>query len=414
MSELTKDSKIPVADIESYVNRSTETRRAEIETGKNPGRVKRPMNAFMLYRKAYQQRAKEWASQHNHQVVSRVCGMSWPLEPETVRTQFKQWADLERDNHQKAHPDYKFTPSKPQKQKYPQGKFDDSEDSDLEGYQWDAPRDSRARSATKTPSYDPDGDYVPPRSAYGSQSYQYRGQQGMAPPPQQNRSAYEYTNPGKPMPAPYDQRDLASMYYETQIHNQRHTHGNLTEDVIMRKTPSPTFTYQQHAQHIGLSQYSPGQYHSQTPPPVADSLRLPQAPRFDDPQLLQLHHHQQQLRHPLHQQQSQRFEQPIDPTLPVYDSSTLATFYDSPTSGVQQAWQHGQHAVGDEAEGGQFSDAFNMGMQATGLQETLSVEPNLSMEQRAQYLHHAADWHIEDVGDDPHASWGDMAAKAEA
>ncbi|KAK0656045.1 hypothetical protein B0T16DRAFT_317001 [Cercophora newfieldiana] len=406
MSELTKESQIPVADIASYVNRSSEIRRAEVETGKNPGRIKRPMNAFMLYRKAYQQRAKEWASQHNHQVVSRVCGSSWPMEPDNIRTQFKQWADLERDNHQKAHPDYKFTPAKPQKQKFAEEKFDDSEESDLEGYQWNTPRDSRGRSATKTPNYDPDADYIPPRSGYAS--YQYRGQQGMAPP-QSNRSAYDFSNPGKPMPAPYDQRELSSMYYETQIHNQRNMHGNLTEDLIMRKTPSPNFAYQQ---HLGLSQYSPSQYQNQTPPPAADPLRLPHSSRYDDTQLLQMHH--QPMRQQLHQQPSQRFEQPIDPTLPSYDTNNLAAYYDSPTSGAQQAWQHGQHAIGEDGEGGQFSDAFSMGMQAAGLQETLSVEPSLSVEQRAQYLQHAGDWHIEDGGDEPQI-WGDIsAARAEA
>ncbi|KAK0633363.1 hypothetical protein B0T14DRAFT_575351 [Immersiella caudata] len=408
MSELTKESQIPVADIETYVNRSTEIRRAEIETGKNPGRVKRPMNAFMLYRKAYQQRAKEWASQHNHQVVSRVCGMSWPLEPETVRTQFKQWADLERDNHQKAHPDYKFTPSKPQKQKLGSGRFDDSEESDLEGYQWNTPNDSRGRSATKTPNYDPDGDYIPPRSVYSQYHQQYRGQQSLAPPT--NRSAYEFSNPGKPMPAPYDHRELSSMYYETQIHNQRNAHGNLTEDLIMRKTPSPTFAYQQ---HMGLSQYSPSQYHNQTPLPAAESLRLPQSSRFDDNQLLPMHH--QPVRHAHHQQTHRPYEQPIDPTLPSYDTSNLAAYYDSPASGAHHAWHqghHGQHAIGEDGEGGQFTDAFNMGIQASGLSETLSVEPNLSVEQRAQFLQHAGDWHIEDVGDDPHG-WGDLG-KTEA
>ena len=52
LSELTKDwTHVPIADIESYVNRSAEERRREVEDGKVPGKVKRPMNSFMLYRK---------------------------------------------------------------------------------------------------------------------------------------------------------------------------------------------------------------------------------------------------------------------------------------------------------------------------------------------------------------------------
>lgn len=53
LSVLTKDWKhVPVVDIEAYVNRSAEVRRKEVEEGKVPGKVKRPMNSFMLYRKA--------------------------------------------------------------------------------------------------------------------------------------------------------------------------------------------------------------------------------------------------------------------------------------------------------------------------------------------------------------------------
>ena len=53
LSELTRTwTHVPVVDIDAYVNRSAEIRRQEVEEGKNPGKVKRPMNSFMLYRKA--------------------------------------------------------------------------------------------------------------------------------------------------------------------------------------------------------------------------------------------------------------------------------------------------------------------------------------------------------------------------
>ncbi|CAD6503826.1 BgTH12-05571 [Blumeria graminis f. sp. triticale] len=91
LSELTKhQTQIPLIDIDAF----------------------RPMNSFMLYRKAYQNRAKGWCSQNNHQVVSQVCGTSWLFEPSAVKDKFNEWARIERINHQIAHPEYKFSPNK--------------------------------------------------------------------------------------------------------------------------------------------------------------------------------------------------------------------------------------------------------------------------------------------------------------
>lgn len=252
MSELTKDSPVPVVDIEAYVNRSTEERRKEVADGKVPGKIKRPMNAFMLYRKAYQNRAKNWCSQHNHQVVSQVCGDSWPLEPEHIRLQFNEWAKMERDNHQKAHPGYKFTPSKPQKSKLRKDS-EEPEPSEAGDFDWDSrPTGStRDRSRTKTPLAESDDDYQPPRSVYHRQTYATRGPARVAMPPQ-NRSTFYYTNPGKPMPLPYDPRELPGHYYQTthlRDPQRQPVHGTV-EDVMMRKTASPgsAFHHQQQPQ----------------------------------------------------------------------------------------------------------------------------------------------------------------------
>jgi hypothetical protein len=116
LSGLAKDMKLPVEDIEAYVNRSVQERREELEESKAPHKVKRPMNSFMLYRKAYQNVAAGWSFQMrtnggNHGIVSQVCGDAWKLEPESIKDQFAEWARVERLNHRKAHPDYKFTPS---------------------------------------------------------------------------------------------------------------------------------------------------------------------------------------------------------------------------------------------------------------------------------------------------------------
>ncbi len=161
ISEITKDSAVEVCDIEAWVHRPLEVRQAEIESGKQPGKIKRPMNAFMLYRKAYQNRAKDHWKHHNHQIISQVCGDSWNLEPDSIRNKFNEWAKIERDNHQRAHPGYKFTPAKPSK---PNGRGSKDrelgeDDSDLEDFDWNGTR-NRPRKLLS----DADGEYQPPRS----------------------------------------------------------------------------------------------------------------------------------------------------------------------------------------------------------------------------------------------------------
>ena len=103
--------KATVVDTEAYVNRSIEERRKEVDEGKVPGKVMRPLNSFMLYRKAYANRTKDVCRQlhANQPVISQVCGDSWKIEPESIKDQFAEWARIERINHQNAHPDWKFS-----------------------------------------------------------------------------------------------------------------------------------------------------------------------------------------------------------------------------------------------------------------------------------------------------------------
>lgn len=259
LSVITKDSPIPVIDIAAYVNRSTEERVHEVKTGKIPGKVKRPMNAFMLYRKAYQNRAKDWCSQHNHQIVSQVCGDSWPLEPDSIRAQFTEWAKLERDNHQKAHPSYKFTPSKPNKAKAAapakRGR-DDADDDDPNDPEWHGSSAVKRMRRMDTPVDDDD---------YDQRSY-YGGGGGY----QQNRSTFHATNPGKPIPQPYDAHaGQHGHYYQTM-----QVRDGEVEHIMYKKTPTPGMmhhhTQQQHHGYDELGGYGPPppqQHHSQHPPP---------------------------------------------------------------------------------------------------------------------------------------------------
>jgi len=366
MSEVTKDSSIPVVDIAAYVHRSTEERRKEVAEGKIPGKIKRPMNAFMLYRKAYQNRAKNWCSQHNHQIVSQVCGDSWPLEPEQVRLQFNEWAKIERDNHQKAHPGYKFTPSKPQKSKYRKD-ADEPEPSEAGDFDWDSRQggSSRHRSRTKTPMHDSDDDYQPPRSVY-HQHYAGSGAPRLALP-QQNRSAFHFTNPGKPMPTPYDNRELPNHYYQTtHIRDpQRQPVHGAVEDLMMHKTPSPGGGALQHPQadpEFGFMGYS-------------------------QPQYIEQHH-----------PQNMGFDHRIDPSLLTHDGLPYANnmggfMLEHGHLDPQHGWQPAHLGMGDEGQ-------FGTGM--LGLNETLLQE------RQTQFLKGTEDsWHVEQLEPSQFDNWAD-------
>jgi hypothetical protein len=344
---------LPVVDIEAYVNRSVEVRHKEIMEGKFPGKIKRPMNAFMLYRKAYQNRTKDWCLQNNHQVVSQVCGESWPLEPEEVRNKFTAWAKIERDNHAKAFPDYKFTPSKPNRPQNKKGAYD-SEGSDLEDFEW---RGGKKGLRTRTSTQDPDADYQPPRAIY-HRPYPptQTAMQGMGMPPH-DRSTFHYNNPGKLMPAPYDPRGLSGHYY--QAHQVRDPHRQLAhspvEDILLRKTPSPGIAYQTPVRGFHLLQYPP-----------------PQAPVME---------------HQYQQQQPRHFERRIDPSLlpqdgPAFDSNFNGMFAAADGLDTNQDFQ--QFGAGNEAADAPYSGTY------AGLEDTLLQD------QQMQPLRETDDsWQIE-------------------
>ncbi|TVY19657.1 HMG-box protein STE11 [Lachnellula arida] len=239
LSELTKDWKhVPVVDIETYVNRSAEERRKEVDEGKIPGKVKRPMNSFMLYRKAYQNRTKDWCLQNNHQVVSQVCGDSWPLEPSEVKEQFGEWARIERANHQNAHPGYKFSPTKPGAAKAAKRKQSEdifSEESELEDFNWREPgRRSKKSRLIQTPRAAQPVPYPTTKSAY---QYSSRGPSMEPDYGGYNQSSYQATNPGRPLPAQYQANLQAGEYYQQTIRPNPNIFG--AQDVILTKTAAP-------------------------------------------------------------------------------------------------------------------------------------------------------------------------------
>jgi len=269
LSELTRDwVHTPLADIEAYVSRSTEERHREVAEGKIPGKIKRPMNAFMMYRKAYQDRAKKWCKQHNHQVVSQVCGESWGLEPEAEKKPFDDWAKKERENHHIAHPEYKFTPSKPRKKADKNDLDGDSNISDLE---W-TPSGRISGLRSQTPIINQNSPFQPAQPLYHHGLPSYHQPAGMPPPMGfrsgapvglDSRSAFHYSNPGKPLPAQYDQSDLGETYYQQTIMQSQGGQPGV-QDILVRKTPSPGAALLRGMQ--GGSEYDFGSTY--TPPPM--------------------------------------------------------------------------------------------------------------------------------------------------
>lgn len=244
---------IPVKDMESWVRRSSETRRQEVE--KRGGYVTRPMNSFMLYRSAYADRTKFWCLQNNHQVVSSVSGESWPLEPLEIRDKYNELAKIERSNHQAAHPGYKFCPSKTQngkKKKEVKGP-EESEASELEGF----PDDDAdyvgsmggARGAKKTAR----GGKKSPKGSSQNRGTPINGFIGLCYDHTEGgaqRSSFIHNNPGKTPPMCMANTDmhLSGQYYQTTVRASPATnipssmHPSVIEDVTIRKTQAPMGT----------------------------------------------------------------------------------------------------------------------------------------------------------------------------
>lgn len=233
LSILTKDmTSIPVRNMEEWVNRSVETRREEV--GKRDGYVTRPMNSFMLYRSAYTERTKQWCFKNNHQVVSAVCGESWPLEPPEIRDLYNEYAKIERINHQNAHPNYKFSPSKtltPARKR--KGEFsDEDEPSDLEDAEWNPghgrSRIRHSRRPERTISYPSHSMSVD----FFDRSFDPNGV-GL------NKSSWEMTNEGRPMPMPMGQGDPYNQYYQTSVQMTTGMDPSMLEDLRMRRVDTP-------------------------------------------------------------------------------------------------------------------------------------------------------------------------------
>ncbi|PGH12106.1 hypothetical protein AJ79_04505 [Helicocarpus griseus UAMH5409] len=290
LSVLTKGMRIPVRDMEAHVMRSTEVRLKEVEQKK--GKIARPMNSFMLYRSAYAERTKEWCAQNNHQVVSKAAGDSWPLEPKEVRDHYERLANIERDNHDKAHPNYKFAPNKssntPKKKRGSPPKEDrivDNNDRDFSMPPHARPMRQMSggpyqhtdfQSRTSTP--------LQQNSPYDSRQCTPFEQNGdMYDNGDVNKSSWEMSNPGRPLPGMINPPEQTH-FYQPSI--QQSMLGPNIEDVSFRRMGVPGMPYDAPGALAGL----PGNAH----PDLFQQQPLPQAGTPEsindlqvDPQLLE-------------------------------------------------------------------------------------------------------------------------------
>ena len=243
LSVLTKDYPQPIRDMEEHVNRPAEERLEEMKTR---GKIARPMNSFMCYRSAYAERTKQWCHESNHQKISSLSGISWRMETPEIREKYAKLADTEKENHNKAHPGYKFSPAKAKttdRKRKGAGSEDEDEEEDFEHLEsdseWTPAGYKRTRGSRQRPR----------REMVYQESSPYMG--GMPYPhpyhaaPGMNRSAFHASNPGRPLPVPMEDMQAYGQqrhYYTQSAHsvpsNYGHTQGQI-EDIRIHHTPVP-------------------------------------------------------------------------------------------------------------------------------------------------------------------------------
>lgn len=217
----------------AWVHRPVEDRMAEVE--KKKGYISRPMNSFMLYRAAYADRVKQFCKENNHQVVSQVTGASWPMEPKEIRDLYERYAHIERDNHQAAHPNYKFAPNKSAKRARPE---DDGSDSDPD---WEGSTKSSKQSRS-TRRYDS-------RSA-SSTPLEDRAVRYHHPMPALNISGYEISNPYGPSPLVVGPNGMMGEYYQPSA--MVGPYGEHVSDIKYEKMNDPFPSYQTTISLLGM------------------------------------------------------------------------------------------------------------------------------------------------------------------
>ncbi|KAL2808214.1 hypothetical protein BJX63DRAFT_436333 [Aspergillus granulosus] len=128
LSELTKHTtNVPLRDMVKHVHRSIAQR--HLEVAEKGGNVTRPMSSFKLYRSANRTANRRTANRRtanrrtanrrtaNRRTADRRTADSWARESPEIRAKYIRLAIIEKQNHERAHPGYKFTPEKDKKKR---------------------------------------------------------------------------------------------------------------------------------------------------------------------------------------------------------------------------------------------------------------------------------------------------------
>ncbi|KAK4124086.1 hypothetical protein N657DRAFT_671147 [Parathielavia appendiculata] len=78
------------------------------------GKIPRPLNAFLLYRMAYKNRAMAFRQSFRERdrriSFPHILAFSWKMEPEGVRREFAALVEVEKKRHAGAFPGWKYRP----------------------------------------------------------------------------------------------------------------------------------------------------------------------------------------------------------------------------------------------------------------------------------------------------------------
>jgi hypothetical protein len=193
------------------------------------------------------------------------------MEPQEIKDLYEKYADIDRKNHQKAHPDYKFAPNKngPASRKR-KDRDDDDDVSDWEDQEFTSggrntkrsryERTTVSRSHSSTPFEPHNQSYYPEVGPY------------------QNASSYHASNP-RSMPPVYPSDMAGPGYYEQSVV----PYCNGIEDISVRRVHPPgTISYGIDNSLIRLPHnVQPGHYPQQVlygPPHMLDPRLVQQEP----------------------------------------------------------------------------------------------------------------------------------------
>jgi len=181
--------------------------------------------------------------------------------PRTIQ----QVATTERANHAKAHPSYKFSPSKgattsrKKKGAYSSDEeADDMSDNNDPDFEWQPRSDRTSAKPSRRQGRE---------AGYPAYSSPLSFEDSFGPNNGLNKSSWEVSNEGKPLPAIMGQADLYNQYYQTTVYPSMSTPG--MEDVRMVRTATPGSlpgNYHPDLLQLHSTTQSPAPYEAQVDP----------------------------------------------------------------------------------------------------------------------------------------------------